>query len=464
MNLDRMMTTDLDDRVHVSTDSTCKRLARLKQAIWLYLLLLLFEGALRKWVVPGLSTPLLVVRDPVALYILFEAFRVRLVPQNPAFYLSLLIGWLGILLAMLVGHGSPYVALYGARALLLHFPAMFVMAMVLDRQDLLRMGRFVLFASLLMTPLIIWQFYSPQSAWVNRGVGGDETGAGFSGALGYFRPPGVFSFTSGVAQFYSLLGVYVLYFWLSPGKVRRVWLLAASIALVFALPFAVSRTLLFQSALTLVFVAIAVTTRPGMMGRGLMIATLLVAFVLLLSMFGFAQVAVDVMLARFENASLSEGGLEGTLVGRYLGGLLAGFTRADEFPFWGHGIGMGTNVGGRLLSGEAQFLIAEGEWQRWVGELGMLLGFLLIGLRLGVAGGAALKSGGALSRGDILPWLLLSNAATQLPQGSWNQPTAMGFSIMAGALLLASLRRSAAGHTSGAYVGTTGAVGQRVTE
>jgi len=32
-----------------------------------------------------------------------------------------------------------------------------------------------------------------------------------------------------------------------------------------------------------------------------------------------------------------------------------------------------------------------------------------------------------LLRGDILPWLLLSNAATVLPQGSWNQPTAMGF-------------------------------------
>ena len=35
------------------------RFVRLKQAIWLYLILLIYEGALRKWVLPDLSTPLL---------------------------------------------------------------------------------------------------------------------------------------------------------------------------------------------------------------------------------------------------------------------------------------------------------------------------------------------------------------------------------------------------------------------
>src|SRR3546814_1990531 len=42
----------------------------LKQGIWVYFILLIFEGALRKWVLPGLATPLLVVRDPVALLLL----------------------------------------------------------------------------------------------------------------------------------------------------------------------------------------------------------------------------------------------------------------------------------------------------------------------------------------------------------------------------------------------------------
>lgn len=40
---------------------------RLRQLFWLYFWLLIFEGALRKWLLPGLSNVLLLVRDPVAL-------------------------------------------------------------------------------------------------------------------------------------------------------------------------------------------------------------------------------------------------------------------------------------------------------------------------------------------------------------------------------------------------------------
>lgn len=440
------------------------RLKHLKQAIWLYLLLLLvLEGALRKWVLPGLSTPLLLVRDPVAIYILFEALRLRLVPPSPVFYLSLLIGVLGILLAVLVGHGNLYVAVYGARPLLLHFPAMFVMARVLDRDDILRMGKFVLLLSLVMTLLIAVQFYSPQTAWVNRSIGGD-VGAGFTGALGYYRPPGTFSFTSGVAQFYSLQVAFLLYFWLNPKGVRRTLLLAATLALVIALPLSISRSLLFQSAIAVAFAALAAMMRPSLFGRGASVGLVAVLAVVLVSSFGFFQTAVEVIQARFTMANEAEGGLEGVLGDRYLGGLLAAFTGADRWPFWGLGLGMGTNAGAAMLSGEAVFLIAEGEWQRLVGELGMLLGFLVIGMRLWVTGAAALQSGKALMRGDILPWLLLSNAATVLPQGSWNQPTAMGFSIMAGVLLLASLRNGKPafmGHyrtAAGRYVATAAGV------
>jgi len=47
----------------------------LKKLFWAYFLLLIFEGALRKWIVPGLSAPLLLIRDPLGLLILIEAFR-----------------------------------------------------------------------------------------------------------------------------------------------------------------------------------------------------------------------------------------------------------------------------------------------------------------------------------------------------------------------------------------------------
>lgn len=411
-----------------------------KRATWLYLILLIFEGALRKWGVPALASPLLLVRDPVAAFILIQGLRQRRLPQSPIFYLSLALGAVAILLAMLLGHGDAFVAVYGARSLLLHFPAMFVMARALDRRDILQMGRFVMILSLGMSVLIVLQFYSPQSAFVNRGVAGEGSSAGFSGALGYFRPPGTFSFTNGVTLFYALLAPFVLYFWLNPGLIKRRLLLAATFSLIVALPFSVSRSLLFQTAIAVAFAAIAASTRPRMLQRGVIVALIAVLALMIVGSFGFFQTAVEVMQARFTSANEAEGGLNGVLGDRYVGGLLAAFTQLDKWPVFGMGIGMGTNAGAVLLSGQATFLIAEGEWPRWTGELGVL-GFVVIGMRVWVTGSMALKSVRALFRADILPWLMLSNAAMLLPQGSWNQPTALGFSILSGALVLASTKR-----------------------
>src|SRR5258708_2827447 len=41
----------------------------IRRLIWLYFWLLIFEGALRKWVVPSLSSVLLLARDPVVIAI-----------------------------------------------------------------------------------------------------------------------------------------------------------------------------------------------------------------------------------------------------------------------------------------------------------------------------------------------------------------------------------------------------------
>src|SRR5882724_6767303 len=54
----------------------------LRRLIWIYFWLLVFEGALRKWIVPSLSAPLLVVRDPVAILIYLQAMRCRRFPLN----------------------------------------------------------------------------------------------------------------------------------------------------------------------------------------------------------------------------------------------------------------------------------------------------------------------------------------------------------------------------------------------
>jgi hypothetical protein len=86
--------------------------------------------------------------------------------------------------------------------------------------------------------IVYLQFISPQSAFINIGLGG-EGSAGFRWGRGYFRPPGTFSFITGLAFLFSLL--FVFYFWLSKYQFRRFYL-SSYCSFNFALPLTISRT------------------------------------------------------------------------------------------------------------------------------------------------------------------------------------------------------------------------------
>lgn len=173
------------------------KLDTLKRGVWVYLILLIFEGALRKWVLPGLSDAILIIRDPVAIFILYYAISNDIKFSNTYIYSILIITFFCFVFALVFGHKNLIVAIYGCRLTLLHFPVAFLVAKIFTRDDILRVGKFIMYLSIPMTILVALQFYSPQSAWVNRGVGGNTEGAGFTGSGDFFRPPGTFSFTSG---------------------------------------------------------------------------------------------------------------------------------------------------------------------------------------------------------------------------------------------------------------------------
>src|SRR3977135_3841358 len=59
-----------------------KTIQNIRRLIWIYLILLIIEGALRKWVLPQLSNPLLIIRDPVAILIYILALRAHCFPWN----------------------------------------------------------------------------------------------------------------------------------------------------------------------------------------------------------------------------------------------------------------------------------------------------------------------------------------------------------------------------------------------
>ncbi|MBP0903716.1 hypothetical protein ACFSKN_03940 [Mariniflexile gromovii] len=412
----------------------------IKNGIWIYFLLLVFEGALRKWFLSFLATPLLIVRDPLAIWIIYTAWKHNVIKANFYVLAMSLITIIAVSTALVFGHGNIMVTFFGARILIIHFPVMFIIGKVFDLDDVIKIGKVLLVMTVVMAVLIGLQFYSPQSAWVNRGIGGDTEGAGFSGAMGYFRPSGTFSFTTGNVLFFSFSACYIFYFWLAKVKVNKIILIAATVALLAAIPLSISRTLMFSIAVTFIFTIISVASKPKFLVRMLVFVVLMAIALVILGNTPFFATATEAFTNRFEVASEVEGGVSTSLLDRFFGGMIEAITESN-LPFFGYGLGMGTNVGAALLTTKGEeitFLIAEQEWLRIVGEMGFVLGILLLLLRVAFCADITIKSYQSLKFDNILPWLLLSVGLMVIMQGQWAQPTVLGFSTLIGGLILAS--------------------------
>lgn len=417
-------------------------LSIIKKGVWLYFFLLIFEGALRKWALPSLSEPLLIIRDPLALWMIFMALKHNLFKPNSYVLLMWAVSVLAFSLALIIGHENLKVALFGLRITGIHFPLIFIIGSVFNKDDVLHLGKIMLWLNIGMTLLVAVQFFSPQSAFVNRGIGGDLEGSGFSGAAGFFRVPGTFSFTNGLAFFYGLAAAYIFYFWIVkiPNKSFKILLTLSTMALIAAIPLSISRTVLFQIIITFIFMIIISGKNIRILPKiGIALLAIGLMFTSMKDI-SFFKTSSSAFTQRFTSSNKVEGGMEGVFVDRFLGGMYGALT-AESFPFWGLGMGMGTNVGSKLLSGKSNiFLISEGEWGRIIGEMGVIFGLVVILIRISLVFHFLKKSWGAIRHGNVLPWMLLSFGMLIILQGQWAQPTTLGFGILIGGLINASFK------------------------
>lgn len=416
-----------------------------RKAIWIYIILLIFEGALRKWFLPSLATPLLLVRDPIAIWLTFVGIQKGWIKSGYAITM-MVIASISFILTLVIGHHNLFVALFGWRIYFFHFPMIFVMGKVLTRTDLLKIGQFILWISIPMTILIFIQFHSPQTAWVNIGVGGEGT-AGFSGAMGYMRPPGTFSFTAGYVAFQALVGCYLLYYLLMNNTLPKEYQFSKIVLILLAgcyllsIPTSISRTHFFQTGFFLVFLFIAAMRKNKLKSKFLKFVIIAIIAGIILNLSGIGGTSVEAFTSRFEGANKAEGGVQGVLGNRYVGGLLGSLINL-KIPVFGYGIGLGTNVGAKIMGGNMyQFgFNGEVEWSRIIGECGMLLGLIIIGIRLFFTLETWRKAYNLLvKKYDLLPWMLSAGMLLTIPQGQWAIPTNLGFCIVFGGLTLASI-------------------------
>lgn len=413
----------------------------IKIAIWLYFLLWIFEGALRKWILPSLATPLLVVRDPIAIYIIYKAFNLKLNFTN----LYVVFGWLTTLFCfiytIMFGHGNLFVGLYGARIMFLHFPLIFIIGEVLAKEDVLKIGRVLLGINILMTLIVYFQFNSPQTAFINVGLGG-EGSAGFSGAMGYSRPPGTFSFISGLSVFYSAVAVFVFYFWLSKDTCSKILLYASTIALMISLPLTISRGAVVGVVLVGLFAVFAAVTSSKAFFKLIITGIVLYFVVILLQNYTtIFNLGTEVFMHRVDAAN-GEGGLKDSIFLRALDTFIGPIVDLFKQPIVAGNLGMGTNAGAQMLTGKTKFLVSEGEFGRIGGEQGIIFGGALIILRIFLAISIAIKSWRMTQDEKLLPFILCGAACISIAQGQWAQPSILGFSIIMSGLVVACWKKA----------------------
>jgi hypothetical protein len=424
----------------LSLEQQKERAGTLIYAIYIYFFLLIFEGALRKWVLPEFSDFILLIRDPLAIYILYAAWKSRVSYLNTYVLIIGVVSLIAFYTAMFLGHGNLFIALYGLRITLIHFPLIFIIGAVLMKEDVDRVARWMIILCIPMLILIIIQFYSPQTAWINKGVGDSLGGGGFSGALGYFRPPGTFSFTNGLVLFFTLCSSFI--FWSFTHDVKLpVWVIyTALVCLFLSIPFSISRTLLFGILITVFFYLLSSFKYWLTFLYVIVAMILMITFINIIGNFEFLETGIEVFKERFNSANESEGGLEEVILNRYLGGLGRALASAEDYPFWGLGLGQGTNAGSQLSTGRINFIISEGEWGRILGEIGPLLGLVFILTRVILGMNMLFKSYRHFVQGNMLPWLMIGNLLFYISQGQWAQPTSLGFSVFFSGLLLASMK------------------------
>lgn len=402
----------------------------LRRMIWVYFWLLIFEGSLRKWVVPGLATPLLVVRDPVVIFIYFLALQKGVFPFNGVINFTLIVGALG-LLASLTTPAPLAVTLFGWRCDFLHVPLMFVIPAVFRVSDVKRLGYWLLVLAIPMGILVILQSRADVHSWLNRGAG--EGSGQLELGSGKVRAAATFSFSTGVSGFFALSTAYLGCAFVQENSYPKKIMLAAAFSTVGALICSGSRTAVLAAVLVLIGLFIIGVRKGRSFGKLLAFAVFGGIGVFVLMSLKFFSSGTQIMADRFG----AGGSFKAGVIDRVLNMLTEPFKDLVDVPFLGHGLGSGT-IAGMLLSGNKYGKWVEVDWSRAFYESGILIGLGFVLLRIYLTFHLFRRGWNSSTGENLLPFCLFMAAAPLVLNSAWAQSTALGFSVFIGGVCLAA--------------------------
>jgi hypothetical protein len=444
----------------------------LVKVVLLVYLLLIFEGALRKWVIPQLSFYIFFIRDPFVVYAYIYAARHRLWPKHSPFVpvfvsagaLGILVGSLQLLIDSGGGSTKILLALYGWRNYFLYAPLAFLIGANFRAADLGRVARWTLIIAIPMGVLVAVQFWAPQNSPINVGLASDTALQFFGLGLNdeHTRPMGTFSSGAGQIQFVASAFALWLALLITPAKRRPVrwWLLlAAGAGLATCLAMSGSRATVLQTALVAVAALCLgfISRSSAQRLRSIALPGLLAAAALVLFPIVFSE-AIEAFATRWETAARTENAIfEGGVFGRALYGFVD-FTRLlGQTPLLGYGLGIGGNASTTLgvkLEGENPVSLAETDWARHIVDVGPVLGIVYIVLRVVLAIWVGMLALRAVRRAaNPMPWVLYGYVGYTLLLGQITGQGAIngfawlftGFCIAAARDQLRGTRRAASG-------------------
>jgi hypothetical protein len=440
--MSRSNQTHSEARTTAAADERRRQHGVVRSLIWAYFILLLLEGPLRKWIVPDFEKYILLSRDPVLLLIYVAAIGSHVLRLNWILALLGIVAALTTASAMTAGHGNIGIALYGLDANFLHLPLVFIMAEAMDRRDVLKIGTWLLWLSVPMALLMTMQFRAHPNDWVNFGPGASP-GSQMQSVLGKIRPPGIFTFVTGAAMYITLTTAVVLFGFLQRTIYHRVFLCVCALSLVICTMVSTSRLVL--GGVSVVFIMIGVIglyDRTVVRGALSMLVPLGIVFMIATTLDVFHE-GKHVFEARFDNTGDSQANLvqtASTWSERIWGGFLAGFEAAGGAKVLGEGIGYGTNVAARMLTGAQRFMADEREWGRVVIEMGPVLAAPYLLARIAMVWllfRAAVRSARI---GNYLPMLLLGSCGLSMLNGQFGVASILGFTVFQAGMCLASAR------------------------
>jgi hypothetical protein len=408
----------------------------IKRLIWVYFILLLFEGALRKWFLPGMSQELLIVRDPIVIWIYYLAFSKGLFPmENP--YIEKVWKWtiLATAISLMIG-AHPFAIAYGARTNLLHFPLIFIMAKVLDKRDVIRFGKAFLILALPMTWVVTQQFQVDRDDILNVAAGG--TGFQLETSGGKVRASGSFSFVSGIVFYYCFAVSFIIYGFINKNTFPKWVLYLGTGATLLAMVTSGSRAVIAESLQVVACLSILAYYKPYEFGK---IATFALGLscvaIILYSQLNLFKEGIEFLSLRFEEAANVEGNPIEAYFNRYFQIISAPYYYSMWTDTLGTGLGIATRAGSALSGGYGG---AEVSWSRHIIENGTVIGGLFIIWRIWVTKDLFIVCINSIKKSNYLPILLFGAAGPIIAFGLLGQPTNLGFAAFGCGICLASTK------------------------